>query len=381
MGWGGTGGVRGVVFEDCSKIDIQLSLLQSHTMQYREPPSNKSSVRRAGEAIARGTANENDFALVDQWRSSHGYVINTFQAYLRNHISSQNVDVVFAQRLKRRNTVIDKLTRRDSSGNSLINDVVAMHDFAGCRMIFENIEELRTFRSYMHSSAVTKNVKHQLRHEPLKYDYIERPRPSGYRGIHDVYRHFPRGSERSEPKKAWDGLLVEIQYRTRVQHAWATAVEISDLLDGERTKFEMDASERGQFFAVASELIARRHEGMTRAFLDRETNDLQSDLQALEGDLGILRRLELLKQFEDEEKLQRHNVLNIYKSTDGTLGLEVLPFRTAAQAIQKASELESDPVSVNAVYVRSDNPSQLRSAYRNYFYDPIDFVRILRQGV
>lgn len=254
-----------------------------------------------------------------------------------------------------------------------------MHDFAGCRMIFDDVKHLVEFRRYMHSAAVMKNVEHTLRHEPNKYNYIEHPKFTGYRGVHDVYRHFPRGSVRRQEKKPWDGLLVEIQYRTRAQHAWATAVEISDILDGERTKFEMDQSERGRFFALASEIIARSHENYRRAFVEIETSDLQAELQSLEDKLGILRRLELLKQFEDEEKLQRHNVLNIYRSEDGALELEVIPFKSAAPAIEKAGELEASSSSINAVYVRSDNPKQLRSAYRNYFYDPIDFVRIIQQ--
>jgi ppGpp synthetase/RelA/SpoT-type nucleotidyltranferase len=85
--------------------------------------------------------------------------------------------------------------------------------------------------------------------------------------------------------------MVEIQYRTRAQHAWATAVEISDLIDGERTKFEMDQSKRGKFFAIASEIIARKHEHLERAFSNVSTSDLQDQLQTLEDELGILQRL------------------------------------------------------------------------------------------
>lgn len=155
-------------------------------------------------------------------------------------------------------------------------------------------------------------------------------------------------------------------------------MEISDLLDGERTKFELDTSERGRFFAIASEIIARRHEGLSNAFIETPTIDLQIGLQQLEEKMGILKRLELLKQFEDEENLQNHNVLSIHRRPDGSLELEVLPFKTAALAIAKASDLEASDESVNAVYVRSDNPKQLRSAYRNYFYDPIDFVKIIQ---
>lgn len=347
-------------------------------MLYPEPPESKSAIKRAGRAISDGTPTPEDYELVDLWRAAHGYVINTFQAWIKNHIKRKGYEVEFAQRLKRRNTVVDKLRRRDDSGQPLIADVSSMHDFAGCRMIFNNIEELNDFRAYMHSQTIVKNVKHVLRYPPEKYNYIEHPKSTGYRGIHDVYRHLPRGSEREEGKKPWDNLLVEIQYRTRAQHAWATAVEISDLVDGERTKFEMNESKRGRFFAIASELIARDHEGIERAFLECSISDLQQELKNLENELGILQRLSALKTFGDETRLQQHNVLNIKRNENGDISLEVLPFRKAADAITKATELETSGSSLNAVYVRADNPSQLRSAYRNYFNDPIDFVKIIR---
>ncbi|WP_193080728.1 RelA/SpoT domain-containing protein [Pseudooceanicola spongiae] len=343
------------------------------------PPDSKSQVKQAGKRIADGIGTDADFDLVDKWRSSHGYVINTFQIWLKRKIAIKPYNVEFAQRLKRRNTVIDKLKRKNDAGDPLIADVSTMHDFAGCRMIFENLADLHDFRDYLNSAAVMKGVNHALRYPREKYDYIEAPKFTGYRGIHDVYRHLPRGSDRTETKKPWDGLMVEIQYRTRAQHAWATAVEISDLIDGERTKFEMDQSKRGKFFAIASEIIARKHEHVERAFLEVSTGELQEQLQSLEDELGILQRLSALKQFEDEEKLQEHTVLNVFQNTDGSAGLEVIPFKNSGDAIAKATELETSGSSLNAVYVRASNPKQLRSAYRNYFNDPIDFVKIIRE--
>lgn len=350
-------------------------------MAYPIPPNSKSAVNRAGQAISEGCANQEDFDLVDNWRAAHGYVINTFQAWLKGHIGKQDFYIEFAQRLKRKNTVVGKLQRTDANGNFLISGVAGMHDFAGCRMIFESLDDLNHFRNYLHSTSVMRHVDHELRHsaEPDKYNYIAAPKFTGYRGIHDVYKHYPRGTDRQQTKKPWDGLLVEVQYRTRAQHAWATAVEISDLLDGEQTKFELQQSKRGHFFALASEIIARQHEGISRAFQGKSDAELRLALQSLEQELGILQRLKVLKQFEDEENLQKHNVLNIYRTENNTLGLEVLPFRSPATAIAKASELEASKSSLNAVYVRSDNPKQLRSAYRNYFNDPVDFVKIIQE--
>jgi len=346
-------------------------------MPYPEPPKSKSAVRRAGRAIQKDVADSSDIALIDQWRSSHGYVINTFQIWLRRKIQKQSIHVEFAQRLKRRNTVIDKLQRKNVNGEPVIRDLTSMHDFAGCRLIFDNIEELEAFRQELHSAKSLRNVEHVLRHDLGKYDYIDHPRASGYRGIHDVFKHLPRSHRRTEGERPWDNLMVEIQYRTRAQHAWATAVEISDLLDDERTKFEAIGGQRGEFFAISSEVIARYHENKERAFKGESLEKLVDRLKSLEATLGIMQRLKLLRQFEAEEKLQTHSVLNIYRGEDGAPRLDVIPFTSASDAIEKASELESDKNSLNAVYVRANNPKQLRSAYRNYFNDPIDFVELL----
>ena len=72
---------------------------------YPEPPSSKSRVRKAGEAISEAAASDDDIALVEQWRAAHGYVINTFQIWLKRHINRKRVQIDFAQRLKRMKTV------------------------------------------------------------------------------------------------------------------------------------------------------------------------------------------------------------------------------------------------------------------------------------
>ncbi|WP_291736726.1 RelA/SpoT domain-containing protein [Leisingera sp. F5] len=347
-------------------------------MSFPLPPDSKARVRKAGKAIAAKTETQEDIAIVDQWRASHGYVLNTFKIWLKRALEREGVEAEFAQRLKRRNTVIDKLCRTRPDGTSFISDVTSMHDFAGCRLIFASIEDLTKFREALHSPQTMRNINHKLRNELNKYNYIENPKLSGYRGIHDVFRHFPRphrrGTNTSEP---WHGLQVEIQYRTRVQHAWATALEISDLVDGQRTKFDLHGGDRVEFFAVASEILAREQEGLKRAFLEKTRDELRLRLQELETKLGILQRLEALKQFDGFEKLGKHNVLNIVFSGKEH-SLEVYRFNSPQKAVTKANELESEASSLNAVYVRADNPNQLRSAYRNYFNDPLDFVRMLK---
>lgn len=349
---------------------------------YPPPPKSKREVNRAGKAIAQGLGTDDDLEIVDQWRAAHGYVINTFQIFFKRRVQKINPDIEFAQRLKRRSTVIDKIARRHPDGRPLMSDVTSMQDFAGCRLIFEKLTDLSNFRDYVHSSKSMEHVAHKLRHDPSKYDYINHPKSSGYRGIHDVYAHYPRahrrGSKESEP---WQGLLVEVQYRTRVQHAWATALEISDIVDGQKTKFDLDDTDRVRFFALASEILARYHEGISNAMVESTTEDLCAEFGRLEKSLNILQRLHALKVSGGFDKIRRHNVLNVYKGEDGNLNLEILTFSSPADAIEKASDLENNSDSLNAVYVRADNPSQVRSAYRNYFNDPVDFVRLVNEAL
>lgn len=349
---------------------------------FPEPPKSKKAVNRAGKAIAGGTATAADFALVDQWRAAHGYVINTFQIFFKRRIERSGTDAEFAQRLKRRNTVLDKISRVHPDGSPLMADVTSMHDFAGCRLIFESITDLNSFREYVHSPNNMANVLHKVRHDLGKYDYINHPKASGYRGIHDVFSHFPRPHRRNGAVSTpWHGLFVEVQYRTRVQHAWATALEISDIVDGQRTKFDLTESKRVKFFSIASEILARKYENISNSHVSMSYSDLVTDFKNLENELGILQRLEALKQAGGFEKIKVHNVLNIVRSDLGDISLQVESFRNSALAINRSMELESDPSSINAVYVRADKPSQARSAYRNYFNDPVDFVKLLKDAL
>ena len=276
-----------------------------------------------------------------------------------------------------------------------------MQDFAGCRLIFDNIDDLNNFRDHFHEDTVNHKFNHKLKHSKEKFDYIKNPKSTGYRSIHDVFIHRPLPNKgKGTANKPWHGLLVEIQYRTRIQNAWATAVEISDLIGDERTKFTFDKTPRVEFFSVASEIIARKHEGLKHAYLDKTTDELRSMLNELEKTTKILENLNLLSVFEiDPKKFGEHTVLNLVKTYDSSkpsqldffkptpikldlfdsVELKVTSYRTGGKAIKAANEAEASEDSLNAVYVHSNNPAHLKTAYLNYFNDSTDFVGLLER--
>ncbi len=213
---------------------------------------SKNSVRRSGKSVARagslGAVATDDLELLDEWRKAHLQPLSAVAMWLRKP-SLDATGLAPAQRLKRRDTFLDKLI----TGRS--QDAATMHDLGGCRLIFQDIATLQTFRKYLETES---RARHKLSHDRNKYDYIAAPKPTGYRGVHYVYGY----SSSSPARSALDGLKIEVQLRTSVQHAWATAVEIADLVSDTRTKFEDGTGDYGRFFRLASELLARAHEEM-----------------------------------------------------------------------------------------------------------------------
>jgi putative GTP pyrophosphokinase len=116
---------------------------------------------------------------------------------LRSRVtSSQCKDPRVSQRLKRRPTIIDKLAREPSM------QLTTMQDIGGCRAVLADIDEIkRVQRRWTQTSHRVTRV----------YDYLATPKPSGYRGVHVIV--------------TYDGFQIEVQLRTRLQHAWGTAIE------------------------------------------------------------------------------------------------------------------------------------------------------------
>jgi putative GTP pyrophosphokinase len=70
-----------------------------------------------------------------------------------------------------------------------------------------------------------------FQHELLTVkSYIDHPKEDGYRRIHLIYRY------RNSRAREYDALSLEIQMRTKLQHAWATAVETMGTFLGQALK-------------------------------------------------------------------------------------------------------------------------------------------------
>ncbi|RZJ60091.1 MAG: (p)ppGpp synthetase [Acidovorax sp.] len=326
----------------------------------RYPGGSKKRVTKAGDAIRSGIQTQEDTLVIEEWRAAHRGVLNTFQAILRFRTKGKKISV--AQRHKRRNTIFDKLKRLPGM------QLARMDDVAGCRLIFRNIKDLEAFRSNFHKAR----FNHRLRHDPEKYNYINYPKSTGYRGIHDVYEY----DVRSEAGKNLAGLYIEIQYRTLVQHAWATAVEVIGFITESQPKFQQGDDRYATAMALASEILARAHEGRKGPFSEITDSELLDNFLKLDKELSLIQTLSGLSQAKTDVSDKRNTILNF--AIDGSL--EIKSYRDATDALRALFELEKEYPDNDIVLVKADTSDEVRLAFRNYFSDATEFVRLINTG-
>lgn len=237
-----------------------------------------------------------------------------------------------------------------------------MHDIAGVRTIFETEEQLMDFRE----SIVRSRATHERTHSPDKFDYISNPKTTGYRGVHEVFkRQGVRGAD-------WNGLRFEVQLRTATQHAWATAVEIYDITQSKRFKFEADDDPAYEQFRIVSEMFARVHENRAGCLPEMSDTELKSACRKCERKTGLIATVRSLRAVEDFQGLEKNSILLLTNENK----LFVKKFSSFSYAMAALPAMEKDEGIANVVLVGANTPTHIRNAFRNYFSDATDFIRL-----
>lgn len=321
------------------------------------PWQSKSRVDRAGNAVRQFRPTQDDLFVIDSWREAHRHVLNTFQAILRTR--TRETDIIVAQRHKRKQTIFGKLQRYNTMSLSRMDDV------AGCRLIFPDVTSLHSFRSELHKA----NFKHRLRNDVDKWDYIKKPKLTGYRGIHDVYEY----DVNSDHGKPYKGLLIELQYRTQPQHAWATCVEVIGFITASQPKFQEGDKRYEEIMVIASEMIARAIENAHSCLSDISDHELIQRFLVLDQDIGFMKLLRGLNAANNEVS-DKKNVILMFSEGEN---LEVRTYRDSTEAIRSLFALERENPGKDIVLVRADTSNELRIAFRNYFSDATEFIRLI----
>ena len=230
------------------------------------PKYSKSEINKAGFIIANPSSTKEDrnnaLIILNNWRAAHAYPLQVICSNLR----LRNPDAIVVQRLKRLDSITGKIERFPDMS------LYRMQDLGGCRVIVDTVEQVyEAIEKYKNS-----RIRHILKRE---YDYIQNPKDSGYRSYHMVYQF------RSDKKETYNkNMLIEIQFRTKLQHIWATAVEMMGIYTKSQLKASSGDKDILRFFALVSSVFAK----MENMPISPNTNDDYNILMMLGSKVPIV---------------------------------------------------------------------------------------------
>lgn len=311
---------------------------------------------------------EDTLTKINNWRTSHNFPLNTFQIRLRTKAKSINKESLVAQRIKRLPSIKLKLERYPEMKLTQIQDI------GGCRAIMKDIGEVdKLVNIYQHES---RGVKHELSKEQ---DYILHPKASGYRGVHLVYKY------RSDKNNAYDGLKIEIQIRTLLQHAWATAVETVGTFIKQSLKSSQGEEKWLRFFSIMSSAMAMQENKPIIEGTSSNFSELKAEIIELSNNLNIEGHLrtfsDSIKIIDEKQITNAHYYLLELDAT--TRRVFVTPY--SQNQLPKASkdyvELEEriGNDKKDAVLVAAESLDALKLAFPNYYLDTALFLEKLKQ--
>ncbi len=319
--------------------------------------------------------------ILAYWRACHEEPLDRAHKLVKSATSKIDRRTVTACRLKRIPSIIKKLQRFEGM------TLRSMQDIGGCRAILKNQKAVvKAFR-------VLKDRK-QLRVK----DYLKEPKEDGYRGIHLIGDFSVKGEQKRS---------IEIQLRTKIQHSWATAVEIIDLFTGQAIKSNRGQEDWKKFFRVISRIFLLLEEipnadstpinDAVRLFIEKlnaigNEKSYKEVIADLEEIYLLANKLKITDNFRafaaslmitddhcEKDSYDGYVILEIDIKSE-KLTLNRFPRSSFDEAaahylkIEKTIIIDSGKV---VVLVSTDAVNGLKEAYPNYFADSATFLHLL----
>lgn len=356
-------------------------------MAWARPMHNRGHVDQAGETLAkiRTASYEDGFGsalvewleateVIDNWRSSHAYPLQALKMTLRNRAKVIDQKALIAQRLKRMSSITAKLRRFENMKLS------QMQDLGGCRAVVRGVRHVQQLVS-LYEKSLAKNPNERAEFVK-KYDYIACPKTDGYRGVHFVYKYRSRAAKH----QVYNGLRIEIQLRSRVQHAWATAVETVDMCTKQALKSGIGDESWQRFFALMGSAIAIRERcppvpntpGSNDGLVE-EIRDLSQRLNIFSVLEGMTAGVELVSEMKKSSTYLL--VLDSNKQQTRVQGYTARNLPLATEEYMRIEKENVDNKSIQAVLVSVDSIAALRSAYPSYYLDTREFLNVVTEVI
>lgn len=333
-------------------------------MKWVEPSFSKKRVKRAGEKLIDSQCSEAEhneaMDVLSNWRAAHAYPMHAMLIFLRTKSSQIDINPVVVQRLKRTPSIVGKLKRFDKM------KLHRMQDIGGCRSVVKS-----TIIAEKLSQAIQGS---RTRHKLHKVDdYIVSPKESGYRGIHLVYKY-------NGAKNKYQDYFIELQLRSKIQHAWATAVEIVDTFTKQALKASQGHKDWLNFFRYVSAEFAEYEKRPVGEYIDGV--DTYHEIKRLERKLNAINKLHAFaittQHISKQPKNRADYFLLQLEGDPQQISITQYPtslLQVATDQYLKLEKKAQKEALFDVVLVSASSMHALKSAYPNYFADSREFLK------
>lgn len=308
----------------------------------------------------------NAINMINDWRYLHLPALDELQVSLIQLLKDNNIRVFsVSRRLKRLSSILNKLDRNPQSGLGTLQDI------GGLRIVVYTMDALNKAMN-----IIINNIPESFEFTKQPVNYIERPKTeSGYRSVHFVYKYHSSDTD-------LDGMKIELQLRTKLQHSWAMAVETAELITGTALKSSQGDEEWLVFFKIVSSLFAIKE----KTSIMEEHKEKGQNMKTL-----MCQLYEMNKKYNFNDTLKALNVTNSYAKKDNyqdgyyilsinfekkNVNIKSFPREHEEEASALYSRLEKTVESSKNAVVLVSVPKiqQLQEAYPSYFLNTEEFL-------
>ena len=329
----------------------------------------KKEFERISQRIRENDISPEDYQKISDFRAEHSKVIKSFIWSLRSFLKNKKnkihskENIIVSQRLKRLPSIIGKVKRFENMS------VGRMQDLAGARIILNNLNDVERMATYLRENVYSKKGKNNFYFVREK-NYIVSPKEDGYRSVHQIFKYQGKKEENLE------GYVIELQIRTKLQHQWATAVEIIDSIKNQSLKIGGGDTHYKEFFKLSSKVIEFIE-------LKKNMNDIVeeiNEIKRLNEEYKILKMLSSLRVVTNHLEEIKSNgylilILDHLNNKIRYIGVEEENISKDYLMYEETYKDENN----NVVTVSVENLKTLKKAYPNYFLDAREFVATINK--
>lgn len=317
------------------------------------PKYSKNQVRKAGETLRLSSdPTVHEWDIVDYWRAAHQQPLDCMANLLESFIAEDDGSFA-ACRLKRIDSIRGKLLREGRSYK-----LNSMYDIAGCRLVTNSIDRVHEIAERLERLDEFYSCK----------NYIANPQSTGYRSIHLIHKF-------DSLEYGYGNLKVETQIRTSLQHMWATAVEVYDVVSKNALKFGAGEKDEKRYFALISNLFAFEEHTEPVPGAPTDAKETLEELRRLDKLLHIASRLKAYSNSVSvantvAKRMHADYVLLMIDFDMQQIQLKTFLSCEENDAVAAYSEFERrKESSEDAVLLKASSMDDLSKAYPNYYSD------------